>query len=97
MRRVPPFSWSALIFSLGVILVMPVLVGTLAYLFLDHRNARTGFGGNEGIFVWIGWIVTQPRHVPLRHPGDRHARRAGPGRVRTPHARRAACCSAGSP
>jgi heme/copper-type cytochrome/quinol oxidase subunit 1 len=60
MRRIPPFSWSALIFSLGVILVMPVLVGTLAYLFLDHRNARTGFGGNEGIFVWVGWIVTQP-------------------------------------
>jgi heme/copper-type cytochrome/quinol oxidase subunit 1 len=60
MRRIPPFSWSALIFSLGVILVMPVLLGTLAYLFLDHRNARTGFGGNEGIFVWVGWIVTQP-------------------------------------
>ncbi len=39
---------------------MPVLVGTLAYLFLDHRNARTGFGGNEGIFTWAGWIVTQP-------------------------------------
>ena len=60
MRRVPPFSWSALVFSLGVILVMPVFVGTLAYLFLDHRNARTGFGGNEGIFVWTGWFVTQP-------------------------------------
>ena len=60
MRRIPPFSWSALIFSLGVILVMPVLLGTLAYLFLDHRNARTGFGGNEGIFVWVGWILTQP-------------------------------------
>jgi len=37
-----------------------VFVGTLAYLFLDHRNARTGFGGNEGIFVWTGWFVTQP-------------------------------------
>jgi heme/copper-type cytochrome/quinol oxidase subunit 1 len=60
MRRIPPFSWSALVFSLGVVLVMPVLLGTLAYLFVDHRNARTGFGGNEGIFVWAGWIVTQP-------------------------------------
>jgi heme/copper-type cytochrome/quinol oxidase subunit 1 len=60
MRRVPPFTWSALVFTLGVILVMPVLLGTLAYLFVDHRNARTGFGGNEGIFVWTGWIVTQP-------------------------------------
>jgi heme/copper-type cytochrome/quinol oxidase subunit 1 len=60
MRRIPPFSWSALVFALGVILVMPVLVGTLAYLFLDHRNARTGFGGNEGILVWAGWVLTQP-------------------------------------
>lgn len=60
MRRVPPFSWSALVFGLGVVLVLPVLLGTLVYLFLDHRNARTGFGGNEGIFVWAGWIVTQP-------------------------------------
>jgi heme/copper-type cytochrome/quinol oxidase subunit 1 len=60
MRRVPPFSWSALVYSVGIVLVMPVLLGTLTYLFLDHRNARTGFGGNEGIFTWAGWIVTQP-------------------------------------
>jgi heme/copper-type cytochrome/quinol oxidase subunit 1 len=60
MRRVPPFSWSALVFTLGVILVMPVRLGTLAYLFLDHRNSRTGFGGNEGIFVWASWIISQP-------------------------------------
>jgi heme/copper-type cytochrome/quinol oxidase subunit 1 len=60
LRRIPPFSWSALVFALGVIIVMPVLLGTLAYLFLDHRNARTGFGGNEGIFTWAGWIVSQP-------------------------------------
>ena len=39
---------------------MPVFVGTLTYLFLDHRNARTGFGGNDGIFDWVGWMFTQP-------------------------------------
>jgi heme/copper-type cytochrome/quinol oxidase subunit 1 len=60
MRRVPPFTWSALVFSIGIFLVMPVFVGTLVYLFLDHRNARTGFGGNTGIFDWAGWLVTQP-------------------------------------
>ncbi len=60
MRRISPSSWSALVFNLGVILVMPVFVGTLTYLFIDHRNARTGFGGNEGILDWVGWIVTQP-------------------------------------
>ncbi len=60
MRRIPPSSWSALVFGLGVIVVMPVFVGTLTYLFLDHRNARTGFGGNEGILDWVGWMFTQP-------------------------------------
>ena len=47
-------------FSLGIVIVMPVLFGTLIYLFLDHRNARTGFGGNEGILTWAGWMFTQP-------------------------------------
>ena len=60
MRRVSASTWSALVFSLGLVLVMPVLLGTLGYLFLDHRNSRTGFGGNEGILTWVGWIFTQP-------------------------------------
>jgi heme/copper-type cytochrome/quinol oxidase subunit 1 len=60
MRRVPPFTWSALVYALGLILVMPVLFGTIVYLFLDHRNGRTGFGGNAGVVEWIGWVVTQP-------------------------------------
>jgi heme/copper-type cytochrome/quinol oxidase subunit 1 len=60
MRRVPPSSWGSLVFSIGIVLVLPVFVGTLIYLFLDHRNPRTGFGGNEGILVWAGWIFTQP-------------------------------------
>jgi len=60
MRRVSASTWSALVFSIGVVIVMPVLFGTLIYLFLDHRNARTGFGGNEGILTWVGWMFTQP-------------------------------------
>ncbi len=68
MRRVPFFSWSVLVYSLGLLLVLPVLVGTLAYLFLDHRNARTGFGGNEGIVRWAGWVFTQPTSFLLAVP-----------------------------
>lgn len=60
MRRIPPFAWSALVFSLGILLVMPVFVGTLTYLFLDHRNSRTGFGGNSAFYEWAGWLFTQP-------------------------------------
>ena len=68
MRRVPFFSWSALVYALGLLLILPVLLGTLAYLFLDHRNARTGFGGNEGIVSWVGWVFTQPTSFLLAVP-----------------------------
>ena len=68
MRRVPPFTWSALVYSLGLILVMPVLFGTITYLFLDHRNGRTGFGGNAGVVEWIGWALTQPMTLLLAIP-----------------------------
>lgn len=60
MKRVSASTWSALVFGLGIILVMPVLLGTLTYLFLDHRNDRTTFGGNDGILLWVGWLFTQP-------------------------------------
>ena len=46
MRRVPPFSWSALVYALGTILVMPVLLGTVAYLFIGGR-ADTGLSTDE--------------------------------------------------
>ncbi len=61
MRRVPFFSFSVLVFAIGLVLVMPVLVGTIIYLFVDHRSgARDAFGGNEGIVTWAGWVFTQP-------------------------------------
>jgi heme/copper-type cytochrome/quinol oxidase subunit 1 len=60
MRRVPFFSCSALIYALCLVLVMPVLLGTLIYLFVDHRWSRAAFGGNQGIYDWAGWILTQP-------------------------------------
>ena len=61
MRRVPFFAFSTLVFGLGLILVMPVVFGTLIYLFVDHRSgAREAFGGNTGIVTWAGWVFTQP-------------------------------------
>lgn len=60
MRRVPLFSWGALIGSLTMALLLPVLLGTLVMLALDHNYARTTFGGNEGILSWAGFAFTQP-------------------------------------
>ena len=60
MSRVPFFAWSALVASVGLLLVLPVVLGILVYLFIDHQHARVLFGGNVGVGSWIGFVLTQP-------------------------------------
>jgi cytochrome o ubiquinol oxidase subunit 1 len=60
MSRVPFFAWSSLVSAIGLLLVLPVVLGVLVYLFIDHHNARALFGGNVGINSWIGFALTQP-------------------------------------
>lgn len=63
MRRVPLFSWSALVQSLGLLLVLPVLGGTLVLQIVDHLYSRATFGGNTGIWDFIGFAFTQPATI----------------------------------
>ncbi|MEY2417030.1 MAG: cytochrome o ubiquinol oxidase subunit [Ilumatobacteraceae bacterium] len=60
MRRVPAFSWSALVSALGLLLVLPAVIGALILTYVDYRNGRIGFGGNQAINDWIGFGSTQP-------------------------------------
>jgi heme/copper-type cytochrome/quinol oxidase subunit 1 len=60
MRRIPLFSWSALVYGLGLVLALPVLMGTLVLLWVDHTYSRATFGGNVGIGSWVGFAFTQP-------------------------------------
>jgi heme/copper-type cytochrome/quinol oxidase subunit 1 len=60
MRRIPPFSWSVLIGALGLLLVLPAVIGALIYVYVDYRYGRVGFGGNKAIGNWIGFGFTQP-------------------------------------
>ncbi|TPW16233.1 MAG: putative cytochrome c oxidase subunit I [Acidimicrobiaceae bacterium] len=60
MRRVPMFAWSALVGSLGLVLMLPVVVGTLVLVTVDHKYGRTTFGGNTGVGEWLGFAFTQP-------------------------------------
>src|SRR5262245_11810028 len=55
MSRVPFFTWSALVSAIGLLLVMPALVGVLIYLFVDHRYAQGLFDGS-----WLEFAFTQP-------------------------------------
>ncbi len=63
MRRMPLYSWSALVHALGMVLALPVLFGVLALLFIDHKYARTAFGGNVGIAEWLRVSASQPATV----------------------------------
>lgn len=63
MRRVPLFSWSALVYGLGLVLALPVLFGVLVLLYLDHNYGRTTFGGNFGIADWLDVSTSQPATV----------------------------------
>ena len=68
MRRVPLFAWSALIGSLGLLLVLPVVFGSVVYLFVDNRYAQFNFGGPEGIGAWLGWVFSVPAVVVFAIP-----------------------------
>ena len=60
MNRVPFFAWSALIASIGLLLVLPVLLGVLVYLYVDTHYATDLLGGSAGVGSWIGFALTQP-------------------------------------
>ncbi|CAB4869983.1 unannotated protein [freshwater metagenome] len=60
MRRVPLFSWSALVSALGLLLVLPVAIGAVIYLYLSYRYNKVPFGGNTGVLQWLGFSLSQP-------------------------------------
>jgi heme/copper-type cytochrome/quinol oxidase subunit 1 len=63
LRRAPLFAWSALVGALGTVLVLPVALGALVYVYLDSRYAgadTTLFGGAAGVDDWTTWILTGP-------------------------------------
>src|SRR4051795_6348857 len=60
MRRVPLFTWSALVGALGLLVVLPAVAGALLYTYVDYQYGRAGFGGNTGVFNWIGVGFSPP-------------------------------------
>lgn len=61
LLRVPALSWSSLTGGVALLISLPVLLGTIVYLYVDHRYGRVAFGGNKGVVDWMGWTLTQPQ------------------------------------
>ena len=57
---VPAFSWGALVGSIAAVLTLPVAVGTVVYLYIDHTYARVAFGGNKAVADHLHFSMTQP-------------------------------------
>lgn len=61
LDMIPAFSWSALVSSITTLLSLPVAIGSIIYLYVDHTHAQIAFGGNKGIETWLGWVYTSPQ------------------------------------
>lgn len=55
------FSWSAFVGSVGLVLTLPIHLGSVIFIAVDHHYDRLAFGGNYGIDKWIGDAFSQPQ------------------------------------
>ena len=61
MRRVPFFSWSVLVMSLALLVVLPIIAGVLLYVFIAHKYpSLSELSGNRALGAWAGFGFTQP-------------------------------------
>jgi len=61
LADVPSFAWSSMIGSISLVLTLPVALGTLIYVAVDHHYTRVAFEANMGIMKWLGWSMSQPQ------------------------------------
>jgi heme/copper-type cytochrome/quinol oxidase subunit 1 len=61
LEMVPAFTWASLVQAVMLLLTLPVLLANLIYLYVDHRYARSAFGGNFGMAAYIAWATRQPQ------------------------------------
>jgi heme/copper-type cytochrome/quinol oxidase subunit 1 len=60
LERTPFFAWSSLVQATMIIVTVPVVIGNLIFLYVDHRYGRIAFGGNKAIAPYLHWVVRQP-------------------------------------
>lgn len=63
LDRVPVFSWAALAGATATLLSLPVTIGNIVYLYVDHSHANVAFGGNDALGSWLHSSLTQPQTI----------------------------------
>lgn len=60
LRRVPLFSWSALVAGVVWALALPTLAALLLLSWVDLRHGQQFMGGSDGIYDRVAWVFWQP-------------------------------------
>jgi heme/copper-type cytochrome/quinol oxidase subunit 1 len=60
LRRVPLFSWSAMVAGTVWSLTLPALAAVLVLSWADFRHGSQFMGGSNGIYDHIAWVFWQP-------------------------------------
>lgn len=68
LGRTPLFSFSMLVAGSIWILTLPVAIGNLVVIYLDHRYAQALFGLDAAILGQLSWLVTQPQLYAIAIP-----------------------------
>ncbi|MCA9257770.1 MAG: cbb3-type cytochrome c oxidase subunit I, partial [Planctomycetales bacterium] len=64
LQRVPGLAWASLVGSVALLVTVPVLIGDLVLLGVDHKYVRTpGFGANLDLLGWMSWGLSQPATI----------------------------------
>ncbi|MGA0064811.1 MAG: cbb3-type cytochrome c oxidase subunit I [Ilumatobacteraceae bacterium] len=86
LDSVSVFVFSVLVGATGLVLTMPVALGTIIYLWVDFANARVAFGGTGLMASWLAWLFDQPQSLLFVAPalGVLGHLGAVAGRVRQP-------------
>lgn len=61
LLRTPALAWTGLVWSAGLVLSLPVVLGNVILLTVDYRYGRSLFGGNVGITKYIDLAIRQPQ------------------------------------
>nr|MSZ87965.1 hypothetical protein [Actinomycetota bacterium] len=69
LDRVPLFTWAFIVGGSVWVLTLPVLLGNVVLIYVDHHyGAATAFGSAGSQWVQVSWIASQPQVYALLIP-----------------------------
>ncbi|QXC59490.1 cbb3-type cytochrome c oxidase subunit I [Aquihabitans sp. G128] len=68
LDRTPLFAWSVAVAAILWILTLPVLVGLLVVMYVDHRHGGSSFGSNAGLYGQLAWVLRNPQIYTVAVP-----------------------------